>query len=89
MGESRVDVVVAVHRVNLSLASKAAEGSGEDHSVVVLVKGAAAHFLRTGMGLSQAFAVQQGVPVQGYRLQSIGTQASAVERALARAHFRT
>lgn len=60
-----MDMVVAGHRVHLGLAAQAAEGTGEDDAVVVLVEGAAAQFFRAVQRFSEAFAGKQGMPIQG------------------------
>ena len=65
VGQARVDMVVAGDRVDLGLAPQAAEGAGEDDAVVVLVERAAAQFLGAVQGFAEAFAGEQGVPVQG------------------------
>jgi hypothetical protein len=59
-------MVVAVHRMNLSLAPETAERSRENDPVMVFVKRAAAHFFRAVQGLSEAFAGKQGRPIQGW-----------------------
>lgn len=65
VGETRVDMVVAGNRVHLGLAPEAAEGAGEDDAVMVFVEGAAPKFIGAVKGFAQAFAGEQGVPVQG------------------------
>ncbi|MNZ33415.1 hypothetical protein D3C78_507610 [compost metagenome] len=65
VGQACVDMVVAGNRVHLGLAPEAAEGTGEDDAVVVLVEGAAPEFIGAVQGFAQAFAGEQGVPVQG------------------------
>ena len=66
VGQARVDVIVAGNRVHLGLASQAAEGAGEDDAIVVFVKGAAAEFFWAVQRFSEAFAVEQGLPIQGW-----------------------
>jgi hypothetical protein len=65
MGQARVNVIVAGDRVHLGLASEAAEGTGENDAVMVFVERAAAKFLRAVQRLAEAFAVEQGLPIQG------------------------
>lgn len=65
MGQARVNMVVAGDRVHLGLAPETTEGAGEDDAVMVFVEGAAAKFLRAVQRLAEAFAVEQGVPIQG------------------------
>ena len=65
MGQACMDMVVAGNRVYLSLAPKPAEGAGEDDAVMVLVERAAPEFFGAVQGFAQAFAGQQGMPVQG------------------------
>lgn len=60
-----MDVIVAGDRVDLRLASQATESAGENDAVMVFVKRAAAEFLRAVQRLSEAFAVEQGLPIQG------------------------
>jgi hypothetical protein len=66
MGQARVDMVVAVHGMNLGLAPQTPERPGENDSVMVFVKRAAAEFFRAVQGLSKAFAGKQGRPIQGW-----------------------
>ncbi|MNI99809.1 hypothetical protein D3C73_1589860 [compost metagenome] len=49
----------------MGLASQAAESTGENDPVMVLVEGAAAQLFRAVQGLAETFAGEQGVPVQG------------------------
>lgn len=65
VGQAGVDMVVARHRMHLGLASQAAEGTGEDDAVMILVKGAAAELCRAGRGFAETFTGEQGVPIQG------------------------
>jgi hypothetical protein len=66
MGQARVDMVVARYRMHLGLAPETAEGSGENDTVMVFVKRAATQLLRAVQRLSEAFAVEQGLPIQGW-----------------------
>ncbi|MNN25693.1 hypothetical protein D3C81_1391760 [compost metagenome] len=80
VGQARVDMVVAGNRVHLGLAPKPAEGTGKDDSVVVFVEGAAPELFGAVQGFAQAFAGQQGMPVQGsISCRSMGI-ASCVQR---------
>lgn len=75
-----MNMVVAGDGVYLGLAPQTAEGAGEDDPVVVLVEGAAPEFFGAVQGFAQAFAGQQGMPVQGsISCRSMGI-ASWVER---------
>ena len=65
MGQARVDMVVARHRVHLGLAAQAAKRAGENDAVVVFVKRAAAQFFRAVQRFTKTFAGQQGGPIQG------------------------
>ncbi|MNK87712.1 hypothetical protein D3C87_1076520 [compost metagenome] len=65
VGQARVNMIVAGDRVDLGLAPETAEGAGEDNAVMVFVERAAAKFLRAVQRLAEAFAVEQGVPIQG------------------------
>jgi hypothetical protein len=58
-------VIVAGDRVHLGLAPEAAKGTGENDAVMVFVKRAAAEFLRAVQRFAEAFAVEQGWPIQG------------------------
>ena len=60
-----MDVIVAGDRVHLGLASQAPKRTGKNDAVMVFVKRAAAKFLRAVQWLSEAFAVEQGLPIQG------------------------
>jgi len=64
VGQTRMDMVIAGHRMDLGLTSQAAKGTGEDHPVMVLVKWAAPQLFGALRGLTQALAAQQAVPVQ-------------------------
>ncbi|MOA53733.1 hypothetical protein D3C78_1772350 [compost metagenome] len=55
--------------MHLRLASEATEGAGKDDAVVVLVERTAAQLLRTVQRFSEAFASQQGMPIQGRLLR--------------------
>jgi hypothetical protein len=50
----------------LGLAPETAKSSGENDAVVVFVKRAAAEFFRAVQRLSEAFAGEQGLPIQGW-----------------------
>ena len=65
VGQPRMDVIVARHRVHLGLAAQAAKRAGEDDAVVILVKRAAPQFFRAVQGFPKTFASQQGGPIQG------------------------
>src|SRR5690606_12909437 len=65
VGQTGVDVIVAGDRMHLGLAAQAAEGTGEDEPVMILVKGAATQFINAVRRLAEPFAGEQGVPVQG------------------------
>jgi len=65
VGQASMDMVIARYRVHLCLAAQSAECAGENNTVVVLVKRAAAEFFGAVQGLSKTFACQQGGPIQG------------------------
>lgn len=65
MGQARVNVIVTGDGVHLGLAPQAAKGARENDAVVVFVEGAAPEFIGAIEGFAQAFAGEQGVPVQG------------------------
>lgn len=63
VGQAGMDVIVARYRVDLGLATQAAEGAGEDDAVVVLVEGAAAELGAAVHGFAEALPGEQGVPI--------------------------
>jgi len=60
-----MDVIVTVDRMNLGLASQAAKCARKDNPVVVFVKRAASEFFRAVVRFAEAFAIKQGLPIQG------------------------
>ena len=65
MGEPGVDMIVAVDRMDLGLAPQTAKCTRKDDPVVVFVKRAAPEFFRAVVRFAEAFAVKQGLPIQG------------------------
>ena len=60
-----MDMIVAVHRMDLSLASQTTKCARKDDPVVIFVERAAPELFRAVMRFSQAFAIKQGLPIQG------------------------
>jgi hypothetical protein len=52
--------------MDLGLAPEAAKRARENDAVVVFVERAAAEFFRAVQRLSEAFASEQGLPIQGW-----------------------
>ena len=69
VGEAGMDMIVAVDRVDLGLAPQAAKGARENDAVVVFVKRAAPELFRAVVGFAEAFAIKQGLPIQGAMLR--------------------
>jgi hypothetical protein len=60
-----MDMIVTVDRVDLSLASQATKCPRKDNPVVIFVERAAPELFGAVMRFSQAFAIKQGLPIQG------------------------
>lgn len=76
VGEAGMDMIVAVDRVDLGLAPQAAKRAREDDAIVVFVKRAAPELFRAVVRFAEAFAVKQGLPIQGAALHQM-TDAAA------------
>ena len=60
-----MDMVVTVDRMHLGLASQAAKGTRKNNPVMVFVERTAPEFFGAVVRFSKAFAVKQGLPIQG------------------------